>query len=280
MEASLRRLGYQVTRIDVAEGVIEKLKEEGIALAVLALHGGWGENGTLQAVLDLLGIPYTGSGVLASAICMNKEVTKRLLESYDLPTPRSVVFQSDSLPTGLPEKFNLPVVVKPVSQGSTLGVTIVQGAGVIEAAYQEAFRYDRELIVEEYIPGHEITSSIIEDEILPLIEIVPQEGFYDFKAKYTKGETKYIVPAQLPEGKTGEIQQLALKAHQALGCDCYSRIDFRVTEEGDPYILEVNTLPGMTETSLFPKAAEAAGMDYDALMVRIVRSALNKKEGL
>jgi D-alanine-D-alanine ligase len=281
MEASLRRQGCQVAAIDVTENAAHEIRQEKIELAVIALHGRFGEDGAIQGLLEIMGIPYTGSGVLASAIGMNKSMTKRLLQYHGIPTPRFALVRRtdrpDSLQSELPAGFDLPVVVKPTTQGSTVGVTIVRDSGQIPAAYADAFRYDAEILIEEYIQGHEITAGIVEEEALPLIEIVPKEEFYNFEAKYTKGMTEYIIPARLSKEITREVQRLALKTHQALGCEGYSRVDFRVDPQGRPYVLEINTLPGMTETSLLPKAALAAGMDYDALVARLVKTALKKR---
>lgn len=279
MEASLRRQGCSVVTMDVTETIAQEIRQEKIELAVIALHGRWGEDGAIQGLLEIMGIPYTGSGILASAIGMNKSLTKRLLQYYGLPTPRFVLLRRSLHPTALPTGFDLPIVVKPTTQGSTVGVTIVRETDQIAQAYLDAFQYDEEILVEEYVQGHEITAGILEEEALPLIEIVPKEEFYNYEAKYSQGMTEYIVPARLPEETAREVQRLGLKVHQILGCEGYSRVDFRVTVRGEPFILETNTLPGMTETSLLPKAALAAGMDYDALVARIVRAALKKRGG-
>lgn len=280
MEASLRRQGCTVVAIDVDEQVAERLQQEKIELAVNALHGRGGEDGTIQGLLETLGIPYTGSGVLASAIGMNKVVTKRLLEFHGIPTPRFSVLRSspsaEALSGGLPVGFDCPVVVKPSSEGSTIGVTIVEDPAAIEAAYTRAFRHGDEILVEEYIEGHEVTVGIVEETPLPVIEIVPKEAFYDYEAKYTKGMTEYIVPARLSQELTREVQRLALKVHQLMGCRGCTRTDFRVHHHGRPFVLEINTLPGMMETSLLPKAALAAGITYDQLVAKMVESALQK----
>jgi D-alanine-D-alanine ligase len=277
IEAALRRQGWSVVTIDVDRDVSEMIRQEKIELAVIALHGRWGEDGRIQGLLEIMGIPYAGSGVLASAIGMNKVMTKHILKYSGIPTPRFTVLRSSTNTQGLPEGFNFPVVVKPTSQGSTIGVSIVRESDQISQAYQEAFEYDDEILVEEYIPGHEITAGILDGETLPLIEIIPKEKFYNYQAKYTKGMADYVVPAPLPYEVSRQVQTLALKAHHVLGCEGYSRVDFRVTSQGDPYILEINTLPGMTETSLLPKAARSAGMDYDSLVVRIVQTTRKKR---
>jgi len=257
--------------------VAEQLRREKIELAVNALHGRGGEDGTIQGLLEILGIPYTGSGVLASAIGMNKVMTKHLLEANDIPTPSYSVFRSsDSAggPPGLPAGLKCPVVVKPSSEGSTIGITIVESPDGLEAAYAEAFRFGDEILVEAYIPGREVTAGILDETPLPLVEIVPKEAFYDFKAKYTMGMTEYRAPAPLPADTTQTVQELALKTHRMIGCRGCTRIDFRIDPSGRPFVLEINTVPGMTETSLLPKAAAAAGISYDQLVARIVRSAM------
>ncbi|MBI3609323.1 MAG: D-alanine--D-alanine ligase [Nitrospirae bacterium] len=278
IEASLHRQGCAVVAIDPDETVAERLRQEKVELVVNALHGRFGEDGTIQGFLEILRIPYTGSGVLASAIGMNKVMTKRLLVLHGIPTPTFSVLRSSGPaaggPRGLPVGLDCPVVVKPSSEGSTIGVTIVERPSLAEAAYREAFRYGEEILVEEYIEGHEVTAGLLEESPLPLVEIVPKEAFYDYQAKYTKGMTEYIVPARLPQDVTQKVQGLALKTHQVIGCRGCTRVDFRVDPRGRPFVLEINTVPGMTETSLLPKAAEAAGMTYDQLVAKIVQSAV------
>jgi len=278
IEASLRRQGCAVVTIDPDETVAEQLHREKIELVVNALHGRGGEDGTIQGLLEILGIPYTGSGVLASAIGINKVMTKRFLEAYGIPTPKHSVLRSPRSAAagtrGLPVGLKCPVVVKPSCQGSTIGVTIVESPDEIQSAYAEAFRYGDEILVEEYIRGREVTAGILEEAPLPLIEIVTKEAFYDYKAKYTTGMTDYIVPAGLPQNVTREVQGLARKTHQGIGCRGCTRVDFRVDPDGRPFVLEINTVPGMTETSLLPKAAAAAGIPYDLLVAKIVRSAM------
>ena len=283
IEASLRRQGCSVTPIDLDDTIAETLHREKIELVVNALHGRGGEDGAIQGLLEILGIPYTGSGVLASAIGMNKVMTKRFMEVCNIPTPRySVVLLSRSVEAGgegLPSGFKCPVVVKPSCEGSTIGVTVVESPSGVKAAYAEAFRHGEEILVEEYIPGHEVTAGILEEAPLPLVEIVPNDAFYDYKAKYTKGATDYIVPARLSQDVARKVQDLALQTHRRIGCRGCTRVDFRITPDGRPFVLEINTVPGMTETSLLPKAAEAAGISYDQLVAKIVQSALRPAIG-
>ncbi|HEY4485542.1 MAG TPA: D-alanine--D-alanine ligase [Nitrospiria bacterium] len=274
VEASLRRQGCRVSALDVDDTVARRLREEKIELAVNALHGRGGEDGTIQGLLEVLGIPYTGSGVMASAMAMSKAMTKRMILAAGLPTPRHVVLHRDRAPKALPRGFTCPVVVKPSSEGSTIGVSIVTRPAQIGAAYAGAFRHGGEILVEEFIEGREITAGVLDDLPLPLVEIVPKADFYNFSAKYTQGMTEYIVPARIPAGTSRAIQRMALELHRGLGCRGATRTDFRLNRRGRPFILEINTVPGMTATSLLPKAAAAAGLSYDELVARIVQSAL------
>jgi D-alanine-D-alanine ligase len=279
MEAALCRRGYHVTGLDVGPSVAMDLKKEGIEIAVIALHGRGGEDGAIQGLLEVMGIPYTGSGIAASAIGMNKVLTKRLLEQHGLPTPRYAVLRGSvqdhlTLPLG----FELPVVLKPVCEGSTIGVSIVREERDFSSALEQAFSYGPMVLVEDYIDGQEATVGILEEEPLPVIEIVPKEEFYNYEAKYTPGKTEYILPARLPLATYREVQQLAVNVHQAIGCDGYSRVDIRVDRKFRPFVLEINTLPGMTESSLLPKAAKEAGIGYDDLVEKILASALKKSK--
>ncbi|MBI3596893.1 MAG: D-alanine--D-alanine ligase [Nitrospirae bacterium] len=280
MEASLRRQGCTVVAIDLDETVAERLRQEEIELVVNALHGRGGEDGAIQGLLEILGIPYTGSGVLASAIGMNKVMTKCLLKAHGVPTPKYSVLRSARLSGSefreFPVGFEGPVVVKPSSEGSTIGITIVRDRASLEAAYREAFRHGEEILVEEYIEGHEATVGILQETPLPVIEIVPKGAFYDYRAKYTKEMTEYIVPARLPQEVSQRVQALALETHQIIGCRGCTRVDFRVDRSGRPFVLEINTVPGMTETSLLPKAAAAVGITYDQLVIKIVQSAIGR----
>ena len=277
IELSLKRQGFSVVAIDADQNIAEKVRHEKIELAVIALHGRFGEDGTIQGLLDMMDIPYTGSGVLASAIGMNKAMTKQFLKYEGLPTPPFALIRQREKGKKLPAGFSLPVVVKPITQGSTIGVSVVRESVQITPAYDAAFLYDETVLVEEYIPGDEITAGILGEEVLPLVEIIPKEAFYNFTAKYTKGATEFIIPARLSPETSSQVQQLAMKVHNTFGCEGYSRVDFRVTSQGQPYILEINTLPGMTETSLLPKAAQVMGINYDALVTWIVQAALKKR---
>jgi D-alanine-D-alanine ligase len=287
---ALQARGYHAVPIDVNAAIIRQLRTNRVKMAFLALHGPGGEDGTMQGLLEIMGIPYTGSGVRASAIAMHKVTTKTVLASYGIPVPPGAVLQKGRRgePKSLPAGLRWPVVVKPAAEGSTIGVSIVRRASDWLPALKEAYRYDREVIVESYIAGHEIAVSVLacpesgrragpaRPVALPAVEIVAPGGFYDYAAKYTKGRTRYLCPAPLPGGLKTRIAELAVRTYEVIGCDGAARVDFRVTPHGKPYVLEVNTIPGMTETSLLPMAAARAGMDYEALTERILLSALRR----
>lgn len=280
-QALLRR-GYQAVMIDADASVIEQLSANKIELVFLALHGPGGEDGTIQGLLEIIGLPYTGSGVRACAVAMHKAMTKRLLASYGIPVPDGITVRKGERGAlnvkRLPPGLTLPLVVKPASQGSTIGVTIVRRVAEWRDALQRAFEHDREAVIESYIPGREVTVSVLSGKPLPPVEIVAPDGFYDYAAKYQKGRTKYLCPAPLPTKVRNRVRDLAVQAYQVLGCEGAARVDFRITPRGRPYVLEVNTTPGMTETSLLPMAAARAGLGYDSLTERILESALMRAE--
>lgn len=274
--ASLINKGYSVVAIDIDRDLPRRLINEGIEVAFIALHGKYGEDGCVQGLLEVMGIPYTGSGVSASAVCMDKLLAKEILEHHGISTPKfSALRKSEA---GEPSSMRYPVVVKPCREGSTIGISIVSDKKGLGAALDNAFQYGDTVLLEEYIAGMEVTAGIIGDKTLPLIEIVPGEGFYDFKTKTTAGMADYIVPARLSSRVTKDIHDTALRAHRALGCCYVSRVDFRVDPAGQAYVLEVNTIPGMTDTSLLPKAAGEAGIGYDNLVEMILSSAFLKKQ--
>jgi D-alanine-D-alanine ligase len=282
---ALIRRGYDAVAIDVTNRLHRELEDQKVAIAFLSLHGPGGEDGTIQGFLETLGIPYTGSGVRASAVGMHKAATKILLAAYGVPLPTGTVVREcdrSSLAKVLRQtKLKLPIVVKPVSQGSTIGVTIVRRRTQWKEALALAHRYDPEAMVESYIPGHEAAVSILGTTaegptVLPAIEIVAPEGFYDFSAKYQKGKTQYLCPAPFPPKVMHHISDLARRTYEALECEGAARVDFRITSRGRPYVLEINTVPGMTETSLLPMAAAQVGITYDALVERILQSALDR----
>lgn len=269
--SALRNCGYEVVEIDAGRDVALKLTEAKIELAVVMLHGRWGEDGTIQGMLEILGIPYTGSSPLASAICINKDFTKQLVREAGVRTPDWKVVRRSDIETLRESPLPLPLIVKPNREGSTLGVSIVRTAVDFRAALQEAGRYDDVILVEQYIQGREVTVGILEGRALPVLEIVPKSGFYDFTSKYTKGMTEYIVPAPIPTEKAEELVRLSEKIFRLLGCGGMARADFILADS--PYFLEINTIPGMTETSLVPKAAAAAGISFEEFSEKIIQGA-------
>ncbi len=270
---ALQELGYLVTLIDVDRQVVERLKESRIEVVFIALHGAYGEDGTIQGVLEYLKIPYTGPGVMASSIAMNKVLSKRVLLSYDIPTPAYTVPDEGAGEIAVP-LGGYPLVVKPVAEGSSLGLSIVSGAEQLPEALVEARKYSRQVMIESYIPGLELTAAILGGEALPLIEIRARGGVYDYRAKYTKGYTEYLVPAPVNPDIARKVQDMAKLSARVLGCVRGAvRVDFRLDMENRPYVIEVNTVPGMTETSLLPQAAEAAGIDFITLIDRILQGA-------
>jgi D-alanine-D-alanine ligase len=241
----------------------------------VALHGGAGEDGRVQALLDLVGIPYTGSGPLGSALAMDKLVTKDLFVSANIPTPPWLVAPVTEAQVEQ-ALGGFPVVVKPSHEGSTVGVSVVRGPRELAAAIELAGRFQGPVMVEHFIPGRELAVGVLGDEALPIVEIRPKHEIYDYECKYTKGMSEYEVPAPIDDTLTREVQDLAVRAHRVLRLSAYSRVDFRLDEDGAPWCFEANSLPGMTATSLLPKAARAVGVSFEELCDRIVRLALEK----
>lgn len=268
--------GYDAVAIDVGRDLARVLEQERIEVAFISLHGRYGEDGAVQGLLELMGIPYTGSGVLASALAMDKVFSKQVFASSGLTVaPYRVLHRGDALePADLP--FPLPVVVKPSREGSSVGVSIVREPAGLAPALELAWRYDSDILVEQFIKGREIQVGILDDRALGAIEIVPKNEFYDFEAKYTAGMAEHILPAPLAEGLYDKVLRAGEDAHRALGCSCYSRVDFLVTEDEQCYLLEVNTLPGMTELSLLPEIAQGAGTGFSELVERILAAAALK----
>ncbi|HLP77870.1 MAG TPA: D-alanine--D-alanine ligase [Candidatus Paceibacterota bacterium] len=270
---ALRSLGHNVTEIDPKEGSF-KLPEKTDAV-FLALHGTYGEDGTVQAQLEKLGVPYTGCDVESSRIAFDKVLTKQRCVAAGVPTAKFVVVESDKTPW--PRGWQPPVVVKPVRQGSSVGLQFVERVAEWSAALHESLRYDTQLLVEERIQGRETTVGILGDKALPIVEVRPKAGAYDYRNKYTPGCTEYFCPADFDAATTARIQQAALGAFKAIGGRDYSRVDVMVRPDGEPVVLEVNTLPGMTETSLLPKAAAAAGIGYAELCQQMIEMAVSRK---
>jgi D-alanine-D-alanine ligase len=274
---ALQEGGYQAIGIEVSTDIVMRLLAERLEVAFIALHGRWGEDGTVQGLLELLRIPYTGSGVLASALAMNKIKAKEIFLHQGIPTPKFITPQGEAIQE---PPFPPPWVVKPVSEGSTIGISTVMDRKGLEQAVRRAQGYDREVLIERFIKGKELTVGILQGRPLPIIEIVPQKGFYDYQAKYTPGMTQYLCPARISDQKQNELGRLALKAYHALGCSSCARVDLFLSEEGEAFVTEVNTIPGMTETSLVPKAAAHVGISFPQLVAIICEEAsLKIKEG-
>ena len=266
--------GYQSVAIDVGRDLAAVLVREGIEAAFIALHGRYGEDGCVQGLLELMQIPYTGSGVLASALAMHKLYSKQAFSANGILTAPFHHYRQGEQVRLSELSFGLPIVVKPVQEGSSVGVSIVKQEDELEAAVSLAFRHDSEILVEQYIKGQEVQVGILDDQPIGAIEIVPKNEFYDFEAKYTDGMAEHIFPARLEPSLYAKAQQVGLAAHRTLGCKGYSRVDLLVNSAGDCYVLEVNTLPGMTALSLLPEiAAKGAGLTFEALVARIIESA-------
>jgi len=260
---SLRENGFEVVTLDPADKRFASRIVEipDIYSVFISLHGPGGEDGTIQGFLETLGFPYTGSGVLASSLALDKILAKRLFISAGLPTPPSC------------PPLSFPMVSKPSRSGSTIGISIVRREEDLEPALKEARRYDSQVLMECYIPGTEVTVSILGNEnprVLPSIEIVPASGFYDYQAKYAPGGSKHIIPPALPEEWVSKAEGVVLEAHQLLGCRGLSRSEVIIDKGGNPYILDVNTIPGFTETSLFPESAKAAGISFNELTLKLI----------
>jgi D-alanine-D-alanine ligase len=267
--------GYDATLIDVDLEVAARLREMNAAVAFLALHGRWGEDGCVQGLLEAMAIPYTGSGVLASALGMDKVVSKLLFREAGLAVADYRVFPLEAASqisaSDLP--FGLPAVVKPSREGSSVGIHLVKSVADLAAACRDAATFKGQLIVERFIQGTEVNAAVLDDESLGAIEIAPSREFYDYTAKYTPGMTQYHYPPRLPAEQTARVCRAAVDACRALGCSGVTRVDFIVASDGTPYILEVNTLPGMTATSLVPKIAAGIGLSYADLCERMLDGA-------
>jgi D-alanine-D-alanine ligase len=270
---ALRSRGVDAHPFDPAERSLEDLLREKFARVFIALHGRFGEDGTLQGILEWLGIPYTGSGVLASALAMDKLRTKRLWAAEKLPTPAYEVLGADTNFRIVARRLGVPLMVKPASEGSSIGMSKVRAAGKLEEAYRLAAKYDRVVIAEQFVDGIELTGAIVGEQALPLIKLETPRDFYDYEAKYLADDTRYIVPCGLPPKKEAELQELCLAAFRSLGCRGWGRVDLMLNRRGRPFLLEVNTSPGMTDHSLVPMAARAVGLSYEDLCIKILEGA-------
>lgn len=268
---ALRRRGWDVVEIDVGRDLPERLRAERVDVAWIALHGQFGEDGCVQGLLEVMGVPYTGSGVRASAVAMDKDATKRAVRG--LP---EVVMAADRLVRRgepVPEDLPLPVVVKPTTSGSSIGMRLAKTRDELIAGVAEALALGDEVLLEQFVAGEEITVAVVDGAPLPVVRIVPESGFFDFEAKYTKGKTRYEVPAAIPPASAAAASAAAVAAYRAIGCRGLCRADFIVRPDGVPVFLEINTIPGMTETSLSPMAAGAVGQSFDDLVERILLGA-------
>ena len=280
--AALQSQGIDAHAFDPSERDLADLKREGFVRCFIALHGRHGEDGTVQGALELLGLPYTGSGVMASAIAIDKVMTKRLWLAEGLPTPRYVVLGADARTPAQtrtePDTLGLPLIVKPPHEGSSIGVTKVAGYSGVQAAVELAARYDADVLCEEFIEGEEVTCPVIGEgasaRALPVVRIVAPEGAYDYQNKYFTDDVTYLVPSGLPAAEEAEIQRIVLAAYRALGCRGWGRADLMIrARDRQPFLLEMNTSPGMTGHSLVPKSAAAAGIAYEPLCVMLLQGA-------
>ncbi|MGJ9456841.1 D-alanine--D-alanine ligase [Oceanobacillus sp. CF4.6] len=272
--------GHEVIGIDFNPEHLEEIINLNVDLVFIGLHGKYGEDGRIQGLLDMLHIPYVGSGVLASALAMDKAKAKQVFMMNKIPLAKSEVYgissatSTENIVNKINNEFKPPFVIKPNKEGSTLGLTIVTDTNQVGEALKNAAASDDTILVEDFIKGRELTVAVMggkgEEEALPIIEIIPKNGFYDYESKYAPGGSEHIVPALIDEETTRKIQSYAILAHQSLGCETYSRVDFILAEDNLPVILEVNTLPGMTPTSLFPDAANSIGIKYDDMIEKFV----------
>ena len=285
VEDALERLGHEVVAIDVGVDLIARLRETAPDVAFVAMHGRDGEDGTVQELLEIAGVPYTGSRVLACVRAMDKVLTKHLLLEAGIPTPEFFAFNetafrelgaAQALPA-IEQRLDFPIVVKPSSGGSALGIKFAATAEDVPAALVAAFSYDSKVLLERHVAGRDLAVSILDGEPLPIVEAVPRdEAFYDFEARYEIGRTDFVCPAELAPELTERAQELALRTYRLLGCEAFARVDLMLGADDELAVLEANAIPGLTETSLLPQAAEAGGVSFDALVERIVELALRR----
>lgn len=281
VEDAVGELGHEAIGIDVGQGLVDRLRELQPDVVFIALHGPGGEDGTVQELLEILDLPYTGPGVAACALCMDKVAAKHEMRAADIPTPDWAAFNAtafrelgaaDTLDE-IEARLGFPLVVKPASQGSSLGVEFAATREEVPEALLAAFSYDDRVLLERYVRGRELAISVLDGEALPIVEAIPrEEDFFNFEARYEIGRTDYVCPAELGGNLTGEVRELAARTYETLGCSGFARVDVMLGEQG-PRVLEVNAIPGLTDTSLFPMAAEAAGIDFTQLVGRILASA-------
>ncbi len=289
---ALLERGYDAVFIDAADDIYAAITSQKVELIFIALHGGHGENGAVQGYLEVMGMPYTGSGVLASALAMDKVASKKIFRYHGIPVPPFRILGREDIPDdihtlapgcligGATIDFGMPWVVKPASEGSSIGVHIVKNGDELSVALEDAFKYGEKIIVEQYIKGKEIQIGILGQKALGGVEVRPSAEFYSYEAKYTPGMTSYILPPEVSEEEYETLKATALRAHDALGCSGATRVDLILDQDHKAYLLEVNTIPGMTETSLLPKIAKLAGYDFGDLIEEILRSAIEERTGV
>ena len=272
---ALKRAGYNTSLLIVSDQLEKDIKKFKIDVAFIALHGKFGEDGTAQKILENLGVPYTGSGPMASKLALDKIASRREFEKNNIPVPRYRIFEK-----GLKKSLDLdfPLVVKPQFEGSSIGLSLVERKKDFLPALDKAYKYGDKVIVEEFIRGREITVGILDDQALPALEIVPKGSHYDFFAKYKSPDTKYLVPAPLAYSQSRNIQELALRAHRVLGCASFSRVDMMLGDSDKLFVLEVNSIPGLTSRSLLPKSSAAIGIPYQKLCIKILEAAFLSKK--
>ena len=275
---ALKSLGLDIVCIDPSYEPIDQIRKIDAEAAFIALHGRFGEDGYAQSILEAAGIAYTGSGPTASRLAMDKIASRAIFQKAAIPAPKYVTLSQENAEEWYLKDLSFPIVVKPNREGSSIGLTVARDRGGAIIAISKAFEYDFDVLLEEFIPGEDITIGILDNRPLPVVHIKPKYGIYDFNAKYTQGLCEYIVPAKLDRVLIKKAQETALKAHELLGCRDFSRVDMRLDRDGNIFVLEVNTIPGLTSTSLLPKAAKADGIDFAQLCLRVVEMALNRKD--
>lgn len=279
---ALKRLGYKNTEmIDVDRNIASNLIDKKIDIAYLALHGKYGEDGCIQGLLEILGIPYTGCGIESSAVCMNKETTKKVLKNFDIPLIKSVTVKKGENIEEKIKGLSYPFMIKPLSEGSSIGMSKASNASELEKSLEEAFKYSQDVMIEEYLIGKSVTVGVLDTEdktfATSILEFRTKTEWYDFEAKYTKGLTEFVLPAELSDEMTNKIKDLAIKSHKAVSATGMSRVDFLVTQN-TPYVLEINTIPGMTDLSDLPAQCLNMGISYDELVDIILQSAKMPKK--
>jgi len=275
--AALERQGVDAHGVDAGQDVLQVLANGTFDRAFIMLHGPWGEDGVIQGALEVLGLPYTGSGVLASALGMDKLRSKQIFAASGIPTAPFIELRPGTDTRHVMERLGVPLAIKPNRQGSSVGVSKVFDADALEIAWAEAARFDTSVLAERWVNGQEITAAVLDDEILPLIRIETPRGFYDYEAKYHADDTRYVCPAELPAALATELRSLAREVFTTLDCHGWGRVDFIVAEDGRPYVLEINTVPGMTDHSLVPMAARVAGLSFDELVMRILSTSASRR---